>query len=46
MIRLIPLVLLGVFIFTMVMVSHNRPTITEDSPRWDCYTMGNLECGE
>lgn len=26
-------------------VTIEAPVITEDDPRWDCRTMGNLQCG-
>jgi hypothetical protein len=26
-------------------VTDDSPIIQEDDPRWDCRTMGNLQCG-
>ena len=47
MIRLIPFVMLMVLvILASVIFSRDPLPITEDSPLWNCYTMGNLECGD
>lgn len=28
-----------------IAIAHAQPAIQEDDPRWDCRTMGDLECG-
>lgn len=30
----------------LTLAPHHQPApVTEDSPGWDCHTMGNRECG-
>ena len=39
------LALLGVAVAAGLGMAATTPTVGEDSPGWDCRTMGNLTCG-